>query len=339
MVKKLNLVADDLLLIFTNTYSGCDQVDQELKEFSSNSGLKVNKDKCMVTRLPPDNQLLDQDLLPLFQRNQEKFTYVGFNVPLKEKDLWAINVPQKIAKLAKNAALVEEFRDTCPLGRVVALKSLFFSTLPYFISKLPIVNYSQKEIKRIQSLLDDIVWNGRKPKIKLSLAAFPPNKGGIGMINFQSRLDTLRIHMIQMELNTQHIEFWQDHLYSLFSVPFDIAIRTNLNYRNFKLLYIRNPPLLWQQAFQAWCNFHYVYSRTTGTPEDILDYISRPAIFNAAIGSSVPNNKRFSLEFMDYIQDHGWFSIKDVCNLRENNFPPKRFYFKSCCKKGCSVSP
>ena len=95
MVKKLNLMADDLLLIFKNTYSGCDQVDQELKEFSSNSGLKVNKDKYTVTRLSSKGQPLDQDLLPLFQRNQEKFTYVGFDVPLKEKDLSAINVPQK----------------------------------------------------------------------------------------------------------------------------------------------------------------------------------------------------------------------------------------------------
>ena len=75
MVKKLNLVADDLLLIFKNTYSGCDQVDQELKEFSSNSGLKVNKDKCTVTRLSPENQQLNQELLPLFQRNQGKFTF------------------------------------------------------------------------------------------------------------------------------------------------------------------------------------------------------------------------------------------------------------------------
>ena len=127
---------------------------------------------------------------------------------------------------------------------MLVLKSLFFATLPYFISKLPIPCCTQQEIKRIQSILDDIVWNGKKPKIKLNLAAFPPKKGGIGMIDFESRLHTLHIHMIQMALNTQCIEFWQNHLYSLFSVPFDIAIRANLDYRHFKLLYIMFKMLL-----------------------------------------------------------------------------------------------
>ena len=34
--KKINLVADDMLLIFRNTLNGCDQVQQELDEFSIN---------------------------------------------------------------------------------------------------------------------------------------------------------------------------------------------------------------------------------------------------------------------------------------------------------------
>ena len=46
ITKELNLVADDILLVFRNTFSGCSQVDEELKEFSLNSGLTINKEKC-----------------------------------------------------------------------------------------------------------------------------------------------------------------------------------------------------------------------------------------------------------------------------------------------------
>ena len=58
-----------------------------------------------------------------------------------------------------------------------------------------------------------------------------------------------------------------------------------------------------------------------------------------AFGTSVPSKKRFSLEFMDYIQDHGWFSVKDVCNLRENNFPRKGFISKAVAKKVAQSVP
>ena len=49
--KKLNLVADDILLLFKNTYSGCNQVEEEILEFSRNSGLSINRDKCTITRI------------------------------------------------------------------------------------------------------------------------------------------------------------------------------------------------------------------------------------------------------------------------------------------------
>ena len=49
--KKLNLVADDILLLFKNTYSGCNQVEEEILEFSRNSGLSINRDKLHVFKV------------------------------------------------------------------------------------------------------------------------------------------------------------------------------------------------------------------------------------------------------------------------------------------------
>ena len=86
IVKKLNLVADDLLLAFKNSFSGCEQVEQELKEFSLNSGLNINKEKCTVTHLSPSLLPPDPDVLPLFKRNQDQFSYVGFNFLFSKKN-------------------------------------------------------------------------------------------------------------------------------------------------------------------------------------------------------------------------------------------------------------
>ena len=261
IVKKLNLVADNLLLVFKNSFLGCEQLEQELKEFSLNSGLNVNKEKCTVTHLSPSLLPPDPNVLPLFKRNQDQFSYVGFNFPLQQEKLWDVNVPDKIATLLFNASRACNSVDTPPLGKVTAFKSLFFSTLPYFMEKLPLPG--APEISKFQSDLDKIVWNGKKPKMKICISVFPPLKGGLGMIDVAKCLQAQKLQVVQLALNMTHMEFWQSHLISLFRVPFDLAIRANLTYKVFLKLFIRPPPLFWQDAFKMWCSFlfcNYSYS-------------------------------------------------------------------------------
>ena len=96
--KKLNLVAEHLLLIFKNTTNGCDQVEAELKEFLTISGLEVDNDKSSVKCLK-SGQPLSQDKLPYFSRNQGPIKYIGFEFHTYEKEMWKRNVHSKLEEI------------------------------------------------------------------------------------------------------------------------------------------------------------------------------------------------------------------------------------------------
>ena len=131
--KKINIVADDILLFFKNTYSGVMQVQEELKEFSSNSGLKINPDKSTITRICSHSSSIDVDTLPAFQRKENKFTYIGLECSVKQDSLWKDNLPDKIAKMEADLRSCSGWSETTTLGRITVVKSLFFSRFPFFL--------------------------------------------------------------------------------------------------------------------------------------------------------------------------------------------------------------
>ena len=273
----------------------------------------------------------------MFKRNQDQFSYVGFNFPLQQENLWDVNVPDKITTLLFNASRACNSVDTPPLGKVTALKSLFFSTLPYFTEKLPLPG--APEISKFQSDLDKIVWNGKKPKMKICNSVFPPFKGGLGMIDVAKCLQAQKLQVVQLALNTTNMEFWQSHLISLLRVPFDLAIRANLTYKAFLKLFIRPPPLFWQDAFKVWCSFHFCDYSSHSSLQQIEELVNRPASLNMALGSMIPVHKRFTMDIVDFFQDRGWFSVKDVCTVGTDNFEDKGFISKHLASKIVSSVP
>ena len=136
--KKLNLVADDILLVFKNTIIGCVQVSEELKRFSLNSGLKINMDKCSITRINKQGLPPDVGAFPSFQRAQENFTYIGYHISLKQDELWEKNIPPIINKMIHELETCSQLGPASVLGRVLVFKSLFFSRLPYFLEMIPL---------------------------------------------------------------------------------------------------------------------------------------------------------------------------------------------------------
>ena len=310
--KKINLVADDILLIFKNFYSGISQVQEELKVFSSNSGLKINCDKCTVTRICPHSSYIELDTLPSFQRKKDKFTYIGMECTIKQDNLWENNIPDKLAKMATDAHSCAGWSEITTIGRITVVKSLFFSRFPYF---LELVSLPPSDVlKRFQQTLNDLIWNGKKPKMKLNNATPRPSKGGLGMINIQFRYQAIKIDLLHCAADISHLQFWQAHLFSHFSIGFDKIISCNLTYKSLQSFIIKPLSLFWQEVFTIWCNFHFRGCSHSLSKTQIQEVIARPAYFNSAFGSSLLFNKRWSNRLYDFFIEKSWFAVSDLVN-------------------------
>ena len=333
--KNINLVADDLLLVFKNTFSGCDQVEEELNEFSLISGLKINKEKSSVNSIKLKVPL-DNDKLPFFSRNQGPISYIGFTLnPCSQESLWSDNIDVKFNLMMKDYRCTRELASCTTYERITVLKALFFSRLPYFMERLPLP--SKQRMKYYQGCLSDLVWNGKQPKMKLNNIVASPSEGGMGMIHFENRLIALKLHTLAMACNTLHIEFWQQHLFNKFTVPFDSIIRANLKYSAFKALLKPGESLhqFWSDCFRCWCDFHFFDGRRFMQCEkEEQEVLFRPLALNSYIVIKIfPSSKRYSNECIQFFEDQGWFSVADFLHNPKVNRQDNKSYISA---KNCS---
>ena len=203
------MVADDILLIFKNNYASCKQVEEELVEFSINSGLKVNPDKCTISRI--NNAFLnpETDLFPQFQRKQDHIQYIGLHTNFKQEQLWESNITKIVDQMLAELSVCGELFSMTPLGRVNIIKSLFYSRLPYFFELVVLPN-SQYKLQRIQESFSQCIWNGRKPKMKKVNTYALVKEGGLGMFDVsdvQMRYKAIKIAILQQAVDTQQLQF------------------------------------------------------------------------------------------------------------------------------------
>ena len=329
--KKINLVADDILLIFKNTYSGCTQVEEELMEFSVNSGLKINKDKCSISRINSRSKEVDPEIFLAFVREKSSLKYIGLKCSFSKADLWELNIPPIIDKIITELSTCSELSNSTPLGRVIALKSLFSSHLPYFLEL--VILPSHKALKKIQSTLDRFVWNGKKPKMKLCNAALPQKEGGMGMINVEDRYAAIKIDILHKAVDTRNLQFWQAHLFAHFTVPFDIIIRSNLSFSLLKNFICKPLGPFWSEILQFWCRFHFVNHASVLDDNAIQEVLTRPACYNGAFGADIHPQKRWSERLMDTFFYYRWFSVADIISVGFNDFPLRGYITRNLAQK------
>ena len=322
--KKLNLVADDLLLIFKNTFSGCEQVEEELNEFSLNSGLKINKEKSSVLKVGSTTPL-EVDRLKLFQRNSGGIDYIGFHIG-EAKNLWSDNLNSRINTMLRDLRTSKDLFNCTVLERITVIKSLFFSRLPYFMEKTPLP--PEKVIKEFQSQLSHFVWAGKKPKMKLNNAAAPIKEGALGIIDVSNRLKALKINIVALACKTHHVEFWQQHLFDKFVIPFDKVISCNINYQGILSLVKcgENLHQIWLDALKCWSDLYYINSSTFLDSDDYhQEVLNRPLAYNIPIMSKlyVKNKKKYHPDILNEMENFGWFTVADVLKKPAQGFSIK----------------
>ena len=81
------------------------------------------------------------------------------------------------------------------IGQVLIVNSLTGSLFTYKMQVLPSI--PEPFITKIEALVVDFIWNGKKPKMMLSTMQLNKNQGGLGLINLRLKDESLKINWVK----------------------------------------------------------------------------------------------------------------------------------------------
>ena len=143
-------------------------------------------------------------------------------------------------------------RSLSLFGKITMINSLIASLLVYKMQVLP--NMPDSYIRKIEHLIIDFLWNGKKAKIALKILQANKNIGGIRLVNLRKKEMSLKIAWIRI------LEF--DHKMSVLAYHFIQPIMEsdiwycNLNARDV-LATISLKNKFWQHVVLAWSNVNF----------------------------------------------------------------------------------
>lgn len=191
---KSSAYADDVVGYVTDDNS-VDAYFQEFKEWGRFSGASINKKKTKIIRINSDYESKIYSVVDsvkilgiIFDSGGvSKNNYFGMADKLKDSlFLWN----------GTRLSLIE---------RVVACKTFLLSKV-WFIANF--LNFTEKNIKRLNSMIFGFIWNNKSELIKRNTLIMSYNEGGLEMFNIKAKLQTIALrNLIYIGRNHDLIAF------------------------------------------------------------------------------------------------------------------------------------
>ena len=296
---RISQYADDTVLFLKNSSNCIEGALQELKIFSEASGLRLNIEKTSCMQIGVQNQQHYENSQGIKWVSRLKILGVSFTTD--NNDITQCNFEPKLLQIEKE---IEQWRrrNITPIGRITVIKSLLISKLVHLFTALP--NPSQTEVKRLERILFQFLWAGKRDPVKRAKIVQDFSKGGLRMIDVQSFLKSMKIS-------------WLKRLYSGNTTWGQVIaneipnIEDLLTYGSKKLLKvsvkINNP--FWQNVLEAFASF------STAHKPKLPDVLTESIWFSDYTKfkcSVIPNWKSKGIRF-----------IADLINERSGNLHTK----------------
>ena len=140
------------------------------------------------------------------------------------------------------------------LGKIEVVNSLIASLFTYKMQVLPLMN--QSILFRINRMISNFIWNGRKPKIKLEQLMLDKPEGGRKLVNIEKRDISLKAVWVR-RLHDRDVMLTALAYYYL-KVPMcnELIWECNFEYKDIKM-YIQADSF-WKDVITSWSiyNFH-----------------------------------------------------------------------------------
>lgn len=198
----LTQFADDTTVILDGSEASLNETLNELEQFKSISGLKVNFQKTQVIWI--GSKKYTQDAIKTKWKltwGINRFKLLGITFDTDMNKMIDINYAQKIETL-KSKILAWQRRHLTPIGKITVIKTLLIPSLNHLFLALP--NPTDKVLKELQDMFFKFVWDGVY-RIKSEVMYKDYIDGGLKMINIQAFLAALKSTWIRrLILNQQN---------------------------------------------------------------------------------------------------------------------------------------
>ena len=263
---KISQFADDTTFLLEGDRNSFEKLFEQLNFFGEISGLKLNAEKTNNVWL---GRKINSEArwLPHLNMNWNppKFKILG---------LWFTNNLEEMEKMNTYDKYLETItlfniwakRSTTPIGKVVVLKSLILSKLIYLWIMLP--NPPDDLIDKLQKKCFEFVWEGKKDKIKISIATYHTKSGGINLPDIKAYIHALKLTWIK-RIFDKNTAKWKCLLNK------KSPEITDLGKYGADLFAKRNINPFWNDVFKSYANLN-----TKMIPKAPEELLSEPLFFN-----------------------------------------------------------
>ena len=178
-----------------NDQDTLNEVVDELERFRANTGLAVNFDKTTIYKIGK-GKYLNEKLL-----TGKNFKWSNSNIELLGVCI-DIDSEKTFNKILLKMQSVMQLWRMCGLtirGKVIMLNSLVGSLLVYPMQFLPTVSKNM-QIK-LKGVIEDYIWNARKPKIRTEILQASNKQGGINLFNPIAKDMSIKISWVKRLTN------------------------------------------------------------------------------------------------------------------------------------------
>ena len=324
--KKLNLVADDVLLMYHNSAEASRAISWELTKFHHNSGLMVNNQKCAVMRIGRNKNLpLSVNRRRNIPRRQDGFKYIGVQYHMNHSHMMRCTYLDKLAHIRDAINSRSRSLSAEPiLSKVYGLNSLYFSRVRYLLNVLPLM--SLDIVQKYQGEFQYAIWGDNRHKLNVQLTGLPVRKGGLGGMDIQVTMEAYKIYAVQyiFKKADEDPQFWQYQLASSLAIDIEDLVKGNMTWKIFPRLLSRGQgiPLFWRDSLQTWCNFHH--ANYCSERFDLQEVFSRPIYLNSMLGSTKFYKSCNIVQHKQCLEESGLFTVNNFIHIDWDTIPKRK---------------
>ena len=300
--EKVSQFVDDMNLTIMNDHQSLQSSINALEDFKNNTGLGANFQKTTIFRVGISKNIPKPVTNKSFNWSDANINVLGITLDDTEQQHSSLK-----ALMGKMKVITRMWsqRGLSLIGKIVIANTLIGSMLVYRMQVLPTI--SKNDAYQINQILQDFIWSGRKPKIRIDILQSLKCDGGMRLFDPMAKDMALKIEWVKRLQNNS------DDTASRLAYH---AIKPNINNQEFWYLNFHESDIqhvckgmnnFWMDVIKAWSkfNFHEV--------NDIPTLLKQRLWFNSHIRR---NGRPFIIQNMYAV---GIVEFYDIINLANDD--------------------
>ena len=248
--------ADDINLFCKNDKKNFNEIDRTMSLFCSQTGCSINYDKTTVYRIGKYNESVSKVYtVKEMQVVQNSINVLGINIWASSDKMLEENYKELVDKTT-STLMTWSNRQLSLFAKITVMNSLIASLFVYRMYILPRI--PARTVKQLNKICEKFIWNGRRPKIGLNKLQNAKSKGGLNLVDFKLKDDSLKLSWIPYLLTDRalaDIAYQQlapelkENIWHCNLSPDDISCigpKKHFQTHNF-----------WKEVLETWCEFNY----------------------------------------------------------------------------------